>query len=284
MTGVDMTRAAPTIVAATTEDWITAGVIIATGFVGAFVVAGLVRRVLRGNSPLIASLLARVSGAIVLAVGLVYGLNSVGVAIGPLLGALGVAGFAVAFALQGVLANVLAGVLIQIRRPFEVGHLVKLGDDLGRIDDVTLRTVVMTAVGGEQIIIPCSTVIEESIENWSANRYRRADLIVGVDYDADVDEAVAVLTEAIEGVDGALPDRDNKVVIDGFGGSSVDIRLLVWHDLEQVHFLDFRHRVARAAKYALDGAGIGIPFPIRTLDIPPGSPLERLADRAAADG
>lgn len=269
---------ATAVVAVSTQQWIRAGIIVAVGVAGAFVAAGVVRRLMRGHNRMIASLLARLCGAVVSATGVVYGLNSVGVAIGPLLGALGVAGFAVAFALQGVLANVLAGVLIQIRRPFEIGHLVKLGDHLGRIDDVTLRTVVLTAVGGEQIIIPCSTVIDESIENWSANRYRRADVTVGIDYDADLDEAIAVLTAAMEEVDGALPDRDNKIVVDGLGASSVDVRLLVWHDLEEVHFLDFRHRVARAAKQALDAAGIGIPFPIRTLDIPEGSPLVRRAE------
>ncbi len=265
------------LLAVQTGEWIRGGIIVAGGIVGAIIVAAVVRRLMRGQSQMIASLLARLFGGIVAIAGLVYGLNSVGVAIGPLLGALGVAGFAIAFALQGILANILAGVLIQIRRPFEIGHLVKLGDYLGRVDDVTLRTVVMTSVTGEQVITPCSTVIDETIENWTANRYRRADVIVGIDYDADVDEAIDVLTEAMAGVDGALTDRPNKVVVDGFGGSSVDIRLLVWHDLEQVHFVDFRHRVARAAKYALDGAGIGIPFPIRTLDIPSGSPLERLA-------
>ena len=271
-----MTITATLLLAVETGEWIRGGIIVAVGIVGAIVVAAVVRRLMRGQSQMIASLLARLFGGIVAIAGLVYGLNSVGVAIGPLLGALGVAGFAIAFALQGILANILAGVLIQIRRPFEIGHLVKLGDYLGRVDDVTLRTVVLTSVTGAQVITPCSTVIDETIENWSANRYRRADVIVGIDYDADVDEAIDVLSEAMAGVDGALTDRPNKVVVDGFGGSSVDIRLLVWHDLEQVHFLDFRHRVARAAKYALDGAGIGIPFPIRTLDIPSGSPLERL--------
>ena len=271
-----MTITATLLLAVETGEWIRGGIIVAVGIVGAIVVAAVVRRLMRGQSQMIASLLARLFGGIVAIAGLVYGLNSAGVAIGPLLGALGVAGFAIAFALQGILANILAGVLIQIRRPFEIGHLVKLGDYLGRVDDVTLRTVVMTSVTGEQVITPCSTVIDETIENWSANRYRRADVIVGIDYDADVDEAIDVLSEAMAGVDGALTDRPNKVVVDGFGGSSVDIRLLVWHDLEQVHFLEFRHRVARAAKYALDGAGIGIPFPIRTLDIPSGSPLERL--------
>lgn len=269
------------LLAVGTGDWIRGGATVAAGVLGAMLAAAVVRRLMRGQSQMVASLLARTFGSIVAVVGLVYGLNQVGVAIGPLLGALGVAGFAIAFALQGILANTLAGVLIQIRRPFEIGHLVKLGDHLGRVDDVTLRTVVMTSVSGEQVIIPCATVIDETIENWSANRYRRADVLVGIDYDADVDEAIEVLTEAVNGVDGTLTDRPNKVVIDGFGGSSVDIRLLVWHDLEAVHFLDFRHRVARATKYALDRAGIGIPFPIRTLDIPAGSPLERIG---TADG
>ncbi len=270
-----LTAARPTaLLAVETGDWVRGGVTVAAGVLGALIIAALVRRLMRGKSQMVASLLARTFGGIVAVVGLVYGLNQVGVAIGPLLGALGVAGFAIAFALQGILANTLAGVLIQIRRPFEIGHLVKLGDYLGRIDDVTLRTVVMTSVTGEQVIIPCATVIDETIENWTANRYRRADVIVGIDYDADVDEAIEVLTEAVNGVDGALTDRPNKVVIDGFGGSSVDIRLLVWHDLEAVHFVDFRHRVARATKYALDRAGIGIPFPIRTLDLPAGATLD----------
>jgi len=271
------------VLAVDTGDWVRAGVTITIGAIGALAMAWIVKRLLCGHSQMIASLLARVLGGVVMVVSLVYGLNSVGVAVGPLLGALGVAGFAVAFALKDILANILAGVLIQIRRPFEIGHLVKLGEGeyLGRVDDVTLRTVVMTSVGGEQVIIPCSQVIDGSIENWSANRYRRADVIVGVDYDADVDHAVDILRSAMADVDGALTDRENKVVIDGFGGSSVDIRLLVWHDLDEVHFLDFRHRVARAAKYALDEADIGIPFPIRTLDVPAGSPLAQIA--AAAD-
>lgn len=271
----------PILLAATTGDWIQASIIMGVGIVGAIGAAWFVRRLLRGRNQMIATLAGRVVGTIVLIVGLVYGLNSVGVAIGPLIGALGVAGFAVAFALKGILSNMLAGVMIQVRRPFEIGHLVKLGDYLGRVDGVTLRAVEMTSVNGEQIIIPCANVIEDSIENWSANRYRRADVTVGVDYDADIDQAVEVLTEAIEGVDGALLDRANKVVIDQLGGSSVDIRLLVWHDLEEVHFLDFRHRVARAAKRALDGAGIGIPYPIRTLDIPSGSPIANLASADA---
>ncbi len=264
------------MIAVTSSDWLEAGIILAAGIVGAFVAAKVVKRLLAGQSGLIASLIARVVAGIVLALGLVYGLSAVGVAIGPLVGALGVAGVAVAFALQDILGNVLAGVLIQIRRPFDVGHIVKLGDYLGRVDDVTLRTVIMTSVGGEQVIIPCADVIDNPIENWTANRFRRTDMIVGVDYGADIDQAIDVLTRAMNEIEGAVHDKPNKVVVDGFGGSSVDIRLLVWHDLEEVHFLDFRHRVARAAKYALDGAGIGIPFPIRTLDIPEGSPLARL--------
>lgn len=279
--GMPLALTRSTMLAATTEEWIRGGVTIAAGVVGAFLAAKVVRRLLQGHSKLVASLVARIAGSIVLATGLVYGLNSIGVAIGPLLGALGVAGFAVAFALQGILSNVLAGVLIQIRRPFEVGHIVKLGDHLGTIDDVTLRTVIMTSVGGEQIIIPCASVIDETIENWTANRYRRADLLVGIDYDADLDEAIDVLTAAMTEIDGALTDRANKVIVDSFGDSSVNIRLLVWHDLTEVHFLDFRHRVGRAAKYALDGAGIGIPFPIRTLDLPADSPLARLVERDA---
>jgi len=264
-------------------DWIQAGIVIAVGVVLAFAVAWGVRRVVRKYNEMIAKLAGRIAGGIVFVVAFVYGLNSIGVAVGPLVGALGIGGLAIAFALQDVLKNVFAGVLIQIRRPFEIGHLIKLSDYLGRVQDVTLRTVILDAVDGEQIIIPSGDVISNPIENWSANGHRRTDVTIGVPYDADLDEVIPLLKDAMQEVQGEIDFKEPMVLIDEFGGSSVNIRLLVWHDIDEVHFLEFHSRVAKAAKQALNGAGMSVPFPIRTLEFAPDGPLHALAKSSGDD-
>ena len=248
-------------------DWIQAGIIVGVGIVLAIGAAYLVRRIVSRHNEMIATLAGRVAGTIVFVVAFVYGLNSIGVAVGPLVGALGIGGFAIAFALKDILKNILAGVLIQIRRPFEIGHLIKLSDYLGRVQEVTLRTVVVDAVDGEQIIIPCADVISNPIENWSANEHRRADVIIGVPYDADLDEIIPALGDAMREVDGAIDFREPMVLVDEFAGSSVNLRLLVWHDLDETHFLEFKSRVARAAKTCVNDHGLSVPFPIRTLEV-----------------
>ncbi len=255
-------------------DWVQAGAVLVLGVLLAVLAAWLVRRSVRRYNEMIAKLAGRVAGATIIVVALIYGLSAIGVAVGPLLGALGVTGFAVAFALQDILRNLLAGVLIQVRRPFEIGHLVVLNDHLGRVRDVTLRTVIMDAVDGEQVIIPCHDVISNAIENWSANdNQRRSAVVIGVPYDADLDAIIGELIEAMRDVEGALAGREPMVVVDEFGGSSVNLRLLVWHDVEATHFLEFRSRVAIAAKRCVNDNGLTVPFPTTTLDVPDGSPL-----------
>jgi len=223
---------------------------------------------------MIAKLAGRVAGATILAVAFVYSMSSIGVAIGPLIGALGVTGFAVAFAMQDFLKNLLAGILIQLRRPFEIGHLVRLDGRLGRVQDVTLRTVLLAAVDGEQVIVPCHNVISNPIENWSANaNRRRTDVVIGVPYDADLDDIIEKLERAMAEVPGALDDAAPMVLVDEFGGSSVNLRLLVWHDIEETHFLEFKSRVSIAAKRCVNDNGMSVPYPTTTLDVPDGSPL-----------
>ena len=261
---------------ASATDWITAGIIFGSGIVLAFVAAWITRRLVRNYNEMIATLLGRIVGGVFFIIGFVYALSTLGVAVAPLLGGLGIGGLAVAFALRDILENMLAGVLIQLRRPFEIGHLVKLDDRLGRVQDVTLRAVEIDAVDGERVIIPASNVIHNTIENWSTNGHRRSEVVIGVPYDADLPPLLDRLREGLRDLDGGETERDPMVLVDEFAGSSVNIRALVWHHIDEVHFLEFASRLAVKAKQIVNEAGYEVPFPIRTLDVPENSPLAQV--------
>ncbi|MGB3737549.1 MAG: mechanosensitive ion channel family protein [Ilumatobacter sp.] len=247
-------------------DWLQAGIIVGVAIALAFVVALLIRRLVRRRNEMLATLAGRVAATIVFVIGFVYGLNSIGVAVGPLVGGLGIGGLAVAFAMKSILSNILAGILIQLRQPFQVGHLVRLGDYFGRIEAVTLRTVDMETLDGEYVLIPAAMVVENPIENWTTLGKRREEVIVGISYDTDPDEAAAGIKQAVSELDVVLDDKEVKVVITEFAGSSVNLRVLAWHSIDD-HFLDVTHAIAAAAKRWLEQNDRGIPFPIRTLQL-----------------
>lgn len=264
----------------TAGDWIQAGVIVGVAIVLAFAVALAIRKLVQKQNQMLATLAGRVAATIVFVVGFVYGLNSVGVAVGPLVGGLGIGGLAIAFAMKSILSNILAGILIQLRQPFQVGHLVKLGDFFGKIEAVTLRTVDMETLDGEYVLIPAAMVIENPIENWTTLGKRREEVIVGVSYDVDPHEAAQGIKQAVSDLDVVLDDKEVKVVITGFGDSSVNLRILAWHDIDD-HFLDVTHAIAAAAKTWCDANDVGIPFPIRTLQI---DDVDRIASSFGAQG
>ncbi len=188
-----------------------------------------------------------------------------------MLGALGIGGLAVAFAAQSILENLFASVLLQVRRPFRRGDQIATNDIEGTVEDVNFRTVVLRTYDGEKVLIPSSQVLTAPITNFTAKGTRRTTLDVGVAYDTDLAMAQRVLLAAVASVDGVRPEPAPQAWVEQFGESSIDFALRFWHAPDIATLWRVRSGVAMAVKTALDGAGIEIPFPQRTLGFLPGA-------------
>ncbi len=246
-------------------------------FVGSIMLAvllrvALVRAVDRGDADrYVGKMLGRFLGLVVVAIGVVYALSVAGIRVGPLLGALGVGGIALAFAAQDILQNLIAGVLLQVRRPFRIGDQVKLGDFEGVVDDVNLRAVVLTTYDGLTVYLPNAEVLKGAIVNYTRTPTSRTELMVGVSYDADLQQAREVLLAACAQAEGVREHPSPEAWVRQFGESSIDIALRYWHAADIASRWRVRSAVAQQVKTALDAAGITIPFPQRTLWFGPGN-------------
>lgn len=232
----------------------------------------LVRTIDRGDADRHTGLLVgRFLGLLVVVVGLVYALDVVGVRIGPLLGALGVGGIALAFAAQDILQNLIAGVLLQVRRPFRLGEQIGSGDYEGVVQDVNLRTVVLTTYDGLTVYLPNADVLKNPIVNYTRTPLSRTEITVGVAYSTDLDEARRVLLDACGAAAGVAPEPPPEAWVTTFSESSIDVVVRYWHAADIATRWRVRSAVAVSLKRALDAAGIAIPFPQRTLWFGPGS-------------
>jgi small conductance mechanosensitive channel len=269
----------------TTANWLLALSI----FVGAIVLSRLVKRITasfvqRGDGARPAAQLAgRVVGGVVVVGGFVYALQVLGVRLAPVLGALGIGGLALAFAAQSILENLFASILLQSRRPFRRGDQIATNEIEGTVEDVNFRTVVVRTYAGERVLVPCSQVLNNAIVNFTAGGLRRTTLDVGVAYDTDLDTAQRVLMGAVRSVDGVRAEPVPEVWVEQFNESSIDFALRFWHAPDIATLWRVRSGVAMAVKSALDGAGITIPFPQRTLGFLPSASLDVRAP-GAGDG
>lgn len=267
--------------------WVSSLTILGVALVVGIAVRYLGERVLRGRNEIIARLFGRTLLVIALAIGLVYALSTLGIRVGLLLGALGIGGFALAFALRDTLENLISGIILQLRQPFDYADTVRLEDYEGSVDDINLRSVEMTTFGGDRVIIPSSQVLQNPIENWTANPRRRIEIDVGVDYGADIESVRSRIVDELAGVDGVVDEPAPDVVFDGFGGSTIDLTVFVWYDSRGDYF-GVQRRAAEAIRRALADLDVDMPYPTREVllhadDVPADTTEASADDPTGAD-
>ncbi|EJF28975.1 MULTISPECIES: small-conductance mechanosensitive channel MscS [Enterobacteriaceae] len=235
--------------------------ILIAGMIVARLVSGAVNRLMLARSidSTVADFLSALVRYGIIAFTLIAALSRVGVQTASVIAVLGAAGLAVGLALQGSLSNLAAGVLLVTFRPFRTGEYVDLGGIAGTVLNVQIFSTTLRTVDGKIVVVPNGKIIAGNIINFSREPARRNEFIIGVAYDADIDQVKQILTDIITSDERVLKDRDITVRLNELGPSSVNFVVRAWSksgDLQNVYW-DVLERI----KKALDANGIGIPYP-----------------------
>ncbi len=189
-------------------------------------------------------------------------LSKLGAPLGGLAAMLAAAGFAVGLAFQGTLSNFAAGVLMLVFRPFKVGDVVSAAGVTGKINEIDLFTTTFDTPDNRRIIVPNSAISGGTIENISYHPHRRIEVVVGVDYSADITDTRKVLETAAETfADQTIQGegRGSAVVLSNLGDSAVEWKVRIWVDAAD--YWSMLENLTAEVKRQLDAAKIGIPFP-----------------------
>ena len=181
-----------------------------------------------------------------------------------LVAGLGVGTIAIGFAFQDFFQNFLAGILIMVRKKMRIGDIIECEGIIGRGEHGSLRETHVRKLSNELTIVPNSTLFKNPVEILTDGAQRRHEIIVGVSYDTDLEQARDVIRAAMEGIDVIDQDRRIDIFAREFNASSIDFLVRWWAGSKPYDMHDSRDRVVRAIKAALDEAGIEIPFPYVT--------------------
>lgn len=196
----------------------------------------------------------------------------------------GILGLALSFAFQDMAANFISGVVMASQRPIKVGELIETGETLGVVQRIDIRTTEIMDLHGIQVIIPNKDIFQTVLKNYTRYGSRRVDLMVGISYGEDLERVERITLEAVQQVEGLLPDHEVEFYYREFGDSSINFEVRYWIKAEsQKHYNECLSRGVKAIKAAYNANDIMIPFPIRTLDfgIKGGEKLNAmLSDRA----
>jgi small conductance mechanosensitive channel len=193
-------------------------------------------------------------------------LGQLGVGLAPLIAGAGIAGVALGFGAQSLVKDCIAGLFMLLEDQYGIGDVVDLDEAIGTVEKISLRTTVLRGVDGTVWHVPNGEVqrVGNRSQLWSV-----AVVDVDVAYDCDLAAARDVILDCVEtvcaGEDWAamVLEPPQMLGVEVLGADGITIRVTV--KTEPGAQWGLQRAIREALKGALDGAGIEIPFPQRTI-------------------
>lgn len=174
---------------------------------------------------------------------------------------IGGAGLAVALSLKDQLSNFAAGALIILFRPFKVGDFIRVNGFEGYVREIKMVQTSLRTTDNEEVVLPNSVVMGNSIVNRSTLPLCRAQVIVGVDYNCDLKVAKEAVLKAATEHPLCVQNEELQAAayITALGDNAIEITLWAWANEADRWTLqcDLNEQVVEN----LREANINIPFP-----------------------
>ncbi|HID88681.1 MAG TPA: mechanosensitive ion channel [Anaerolineae bacterium] len=239
-------------------------------FVGLYV-AGLLAKMVRTalerrkTDREVTILLTKLMRWLVVTITVFVALQQMGFDLSAFLVSLGVVGFTVGFALQDISKNFIAGMLLLLQQPFDLDDLIQIGEFVGTVTDINLRSTELRLLDGKMALIPNAEVYVSPIINHTRKPLRRLDLTIGVAYDTDLELARDTAIETVGRIPDVLDEPEPSVVFQDFGDSAIGIAIYCWIDVHKSDLFSVKNDVFLALNKAFARENIEIPYPIQTV-------------------
>ncbi len=195
-------------------------------------------------------------------------LSNLGINISGLVASLGVGGIAIALAAQNVLGDLFASLSIVLDKPFQTGDFIKVGNELGVVRQVGLKTTRVVALQGEELVFSNADLLGSRIQNFKKMRERRVVLEFGLLYQTSLESLRAVpgiVKNAVLDTPGCRFDRAH---FRNFGDSALMFEAVYYVDTnDYTTFMDRQEAINLALLEELRRRDLDIAFPTRTLHI-----------------
>lgn len=211
-------------------------------------------------------------------------LQNMGFNIAGILAGLGVGGLAVALAAQKTLENFFGGVAVIADRPAKVGDFCKVGETLGNVEDIGLRSTRIRTLDRTLVTIPNAEFSTARIENYALRDRIRFHAILGVGYDTTPDQMRFLLAEArkmLRDHPRVLPDPC-RVRFVRFGAYSLDLEVFAYVGTSDYNeYLGIAEELNLRFMDVVAASGARFAFPSQTLYLAREEPADLEARQAA---
>ncbi|QOG01363.1 mechanosensitive ion channel family protein [Flavobacterium sp. MDT1-60] len=143
-----------------------------------------------------------------------------------LLGALGVG---VGLGLQNVVNNFVSGVILIFDKPIQIGDVIEISSESGRVKSMGLRTTKINAPNGAEIIIPNGNLLSQNITNWTyTDNFKLVEVSIEIAGEIDPEGINAIINESLSSLSSVNNDKASQIYYISISDGKYKILVKFW--------------------------------------------------------
>lgn len=193
-------------------------------------------------------------------------LDNLGVNITALVAGLGIGGIAVALAMQNILGDLFASLSIVLDKPFVVGDFLMVGEFLGVVERIGLKTTRLRSLSGEQLVFSNTDLLDGRIRNFGRMYERRVVFSLGVTYDTPRDKLKMIPDIVREAVEAQQDTRIDRSHFNKYGDYALNFESVYYVlSADYNRYMDIQQAINFTIHERFEQAGIEFAYPTQTL-------------------
>ncbi len=170
-----------------------------------------------------------VTRLVVLIVGYLLAIAASGMPLDKISILLGALGVGVGLGLQSIVNNFVSGIILIFDRPIQVGDVIDVSSESGRVKSMGLRTTKLSAPNGAEIIIPNGSILSQNITNWTfTDNFKQVEVAFTVTGDIETEEINALVTEALTGIPLVNEEKPPQIFYSAVSDGSYKLLVKFW--------------------------------------------------------
>lgn len=166
---------------------------------------------------------------IVLIVGYLLAVAASGMPLDKLSILLGALGVGVGLGLQNVVNNFVSGIILIFDKPIQIGDVIDISSESGRVKSMGLRTTKINAPNGAEIIIPNGNLLSQNITNWTyTDNFKLVDIAIEISGDATPEDINATILSSLDSLPLVNNTKPSQIYYNSISDGKFKIQIKFW--------------------------------------------------------
>jgi potassium-dependent mechanosensitive channel len=166
---------------------------------------------------------------VLLCIGYLLAVTASGIPVDKITIVLGALGVGIGLGLQNIVSNFVSGIILIFDRPLQIGDMVEIGDKIGKVREIGLRSSTLLTQDGAEVIIPNGDLLSRQIVNWTlTNNMRRLELDLVVKGSNDMELVSTAVKKGIAASNLVVEGREPQLLITKITDDGLELKAFCW--------------------------------------------------------